>query len=389
MTIGYALLYQVRQKAMRQTLKLVLPLLLTPTVTIFLYSVILWVVNGTAMPYITRGVSDTLYRCIAYLGGTAFLFLLRKDVAKCGVYAITLVYCLAFIFGFKDNGVAFAKELLDIGGNTPFYTYVELHEMAFTIGLYLLLLMTRRKKELFRHQGLAIVVLIFFYLEAGKRIGMMALVVALAYYWLFHRCSDAAKRFVIRITGVVAVAASIIYVGLTVSNQITQILGALGINMKGRDIIYGYFRQFCAFDLSFIGRGVGFVSRQFDYTTVADLKNMISIKALHNDLFRIFIDVGMVGFILWCGYWLLAVPEILRKRVNTQTAFFCMAMLIYAFVTYITDNTENYPNFQMHMGAILALVCLISFDDKIKKRSLSGSDSGCHPKLSAQQRQEN
>lgn len=39
---------------------------------------------------------------------------------------------------------------------------------------------------------------------------------------------------------------------------------------------------------TFMGKGVGFVGRQFDYTTRADLYHMVSIRALHNDFFKMY-----------------------------------------------------------------------------------------------------
>ena len=123
-----------------------------------------------------------------------------------------------------------------------------------------------------------------------------------------------------------------VYVSLIVSGVFVSLLKVVGIDLMGRDIIYGYFRKFASFSPGFLGRGVGFVTRQFDYTTRDDLYNMVSIRALHNDFFKMYIEIGFIGFLIWVYWWLIKKPQILQKRYGVKKAFVCMLLILYAFI---------------------------------------------------------
>lgn len=110
------------------------------------------------------------------------------------------------------------------------------------------------------------------------------------------------------------------------------------------------------FSPTFFGKGVGFVSRQFDYATRADLYNMISIKALHNDFFKMYIEIGFGGFLIWVIWWLIKMPKIIQKKIGVDKTFIFMLIIIYTFILYTTDNTESYTFFQMHFAAVITYI---------------------------------
>lgn len=83
---------------------------------------------------------------------------------------------------------------------------------------------------------------------------------------------------------------------------------------------------------------------------------MISIKALHNDLLKMYIEIGFVGFGLWTAWWLVRKPNILMKKYGIEKAFICLLFIVFSFVLYTTDNTESYTNYQFHLAAIITYI---------------------------------
>mgnify|MGYP007104309312 CR=1 FL=1 len=202
---------------------------------------------------------------------------------------------------------------------------------------------------------------------AWKRIGIFAVAMAYLYFVLFSNSKRSNKSFFVRVTGIVGTFICLIYVSLVVSGEFVTLLKSLGIDMMGRDIIYTYFRQFTTFSPTFMGKGVGFVGRQFDYATRADLYNMVSIRALHNDFFKIYIEIGFIGFIGWVIWWLIRLPQIIQKRYGVKKGIYLSLFVLFAFILYTTDNTESYINFQMELSAIITYISCFYVDPSIKK----------------------
>ena len=90
---------------------------------------------------------------------------------------------------------------------------------------------------------------------------------------------------------------------------------------------------------------------------------MVSIRALHNDFLKMYIELGFIGFCLWVFWWLLKMPKILQKRYGIKKVFVCLLLVLYAFVLYTTDNAESYTYFQMQLAAFIMYICCF-YDEK-------------------------
>ena len=106
-----------------------------------------------------------------------------------------------------------------------------------------------------------------------------------------------------------------------------------------------------------MGHGIGFTGRQFDFVTSADLYNMASVKAMHNDFFKLYIELGFVGFAIWCYWWAIRIPRKISSKFDINAAFSCMLLIMYTFILYTTDNTDTYFNYQMQLGILISLIC--------------------------------
>lgn len=365
MVIAYAFVKKrnVKElKDMRLISKKLKPLMLFPWIAILLYSVIIWLSQHTATPYITRGLSTVISNVIPILYGFALVELYGKRSIKMIIIAVGLMTVINYTMGVIVNGPGFIIQLFNIfQEESIILKYKELHELAYISGLILIYYFLKKDYKIDRFWILIISACFCF---SWKRIGLLAAAIALLFYIIVKKMSKKSKKFNIYLGAFLAIILCLIYVAFCTSDDLTRILDSYGINMMGRNILYSYFGKFCEFSQFYPGHGVGFVSRQFNYATYADLGEMYVLKqGLHNDLLCMYIELGMIFYLLWLFYQLLYIPQKINKFFGTQTATFCFTLIIFNFVTYTTDNTLKYFVFQT---VYIVLVSVLCYDEKIK-----------------------
>lgn len=349
--------------------KFFIGLFITPRIIMVLYSCAIWLISSTAFPYISRGISNTLFQCAAYICGVCIACGEKDDILEISLASAITVFGLAYLNGFIQNGISFIYAL------NPFSTladnfrqFTELHEVAYILGLCILMNLIIGKYTSLKKKNILFWVSVIVFIIAWKRIGIFAVAITYLYFVVFSRSKKGNKSFFVKMTGIIGTIICLAYVSLIVSGKFVTLLQSLGIDMMGRDIIYAYFRKFTTFAPTFMGKGVGFVGRQFDYTTRADLHNMVSIRALHNDFFKMYIEIGYIGFIVWVFWWMIKMPQIIQKRYGVKKTFICLLFILYAFILYTTDNTESYTNFQMLLSAIITYISCFYVDNKTKDK---------------------
>lgn len=323
-----------------------------PWVLMLLYSCIIWLTQGTSKPYITRGISNFIANVIPILLGASLFMIYKKKTVKLVIVAICMMALTNYTMGIVVNGPTFLLQLFNINcEESTFRVYKELHEIAYIAGLLLLYYFDNKNDKL-NYSWLFCVLLIFFF--AWKRIGIFALVVALMLYTLLEHIDQRGKRFIILACGIVGFIFSILYVWISASDELSLLLHKYGINMMGRDVLYSYFRKFCTFSIFYLGRGIGFVSRQFNYLTWEDVGAMIALKqGLHNDLFSLYLEIGMIGFIVWTIYQVIYIPRKICEWSGINSAIRSLTFIIFTFITYTTDNTLRYFAYQMTLVILI------------------------------------
>lgn len=344
-------------KDMRLISKKLRTYMIFPWIAILLYSVIIWLSQHTATPYITRGMSTIVSNVIPVLLGFALVELYGKRILKLIIFAVGLMTITNYIMGCVVNGPSFIIQLFNIfQEESIILKYKEIHELAYISGLILIYYFLKKDYKIDKFWILIIGACFFF---AWKRIGLLALATALLFYMIVEKMSNRSKQFNIYFGALLAIIICLVYVALCTSNELTAILDSFGINMMGRNILYSYFGKFCDFSLLYPGRGIGFVSRQFNYITIEDVGFvMYQLKqGLHNDLMCMYIELGMIFFIFWLFYQLIYIPLKINRYFGTRAALFCFSLIIFNFVTYTTDNTLRYFVFQTVYIALVMIVC--------------------------------
>ena len=131
-----------------------------------------------------------------------------------------------------------------------------------------------------------------------------------------------------------------LYLYLTRSGLLVEFLESHGVDMMGRDVLWSLPNKY--YELSPFWKGLGFES-------VTELVNqwyqdglINRAYPLHNDILKIFIELGAPGFTLWAVIHYVMFPAYWMKRHDTQTGMLYMAILLYMTASYLTDNTAFY-----------------------------------------------
>lgn len=350
-----ALLRWYRLKQLPTDIKVYTKLHLTPRILIFVYTIILLLATHGSFRYYTRCISTTLYLLLSLFSAMAFVFLYEEKALLYGFGAAVLHYTAnIFISVYKTSPFELFQQLLYIGRTTSpikIEEFLETNEVIYVLGLYLLCFIFLSRETIKAHKILFIYGIICFIL-GNKRIGFAAFIITFVFGLILDRISLKSQKRLIQIAGYSGIVLSMFYIFLTESGKLNEILQNMHVNTMGRSILYSYFSQFCDFKISYFGRGYGVVSKMLESTTREQLSYMAKVHALHNELFKLFIELGFMGTLLWLWYYLVGLPKAFSKHFSFDITKCYVIITVFIFVTYLTDNTEGFFCVQQHLMMI-------------------------------------
>lgn len=173
---------------------------------------------------------------------------------------------------------------------------------------------------------------LFMYL-ADKRIAILAVLVAVA-TMVFLKLFRNDKRLAFTIWGMITFAVNF-YVWLICSGTLETLCKAVGIDTSGRVKIYGQTVKWFEQEVLFLGNGLGIVEIILDAWNIKEFSN------LHNDLLKFYIELGIVGLLLFLlSYG--AMFFLIEKEFGDEKMCFFLVMTVYSIVLYATDNVSIY-----------------------------------------------
>ncbi len=283
---------------------------------------------------------------------------------------ITIVYCVFMCYLFEDRAVNYlffsmcatnagimllempkygiqqsissvVTCLVTFGEAEGFMRALEIHDITFLFGqffIYYLMFAPKGTKKEKRIRRWGAFLSIFFMLMGLKRSIIPAVLLVCACVKLL-RLSKRPGKYILT-AGVGLFLFFYLYLYLTRSGILVAFLESLGVDMMGRDVLWSLPNDY--YELSPMWKGLGFES-------ATDLVNMWYEEGLinrpyplHNDILKIFIELGALGFTLWAGINYILYPAYWMKRHDTETGILYMAVLVYMTATYLTDNTAFY-----------------------------------------------
>ena len=179
---------------------------------------------------------------------------------------------------------------------------------------------------------------IFFFVVGMKRIAIPAVVLfVIVALWLKRK--DKSTTFFV-VCGLAATAFFLLFIYGVRNGTVSKICTQFNIDMMGRDYLWQLANSYYRFSPSYMGRGFEFVDKIVVQWYNSGIIN--HAYPLHNDILKVFIELGFPGFLIWSGMQYLVFPIFFLKYADSKTAVLYLAELGYMTVTYMTDNTAFY-----------------------------------------------
>lgn len=338
-----------------------IPLLIT-----ILASLFIWFVGKVDVTVISRGLSGAFVynNMLSFtLAAVAFLYIFGEKGIWYNLLAILIANLLMIGTVILQNGVgAFFSEFVTLivtfaGQTGDVIVQAEIHELAFCTGAYLIYMLLKPQKSFTFWILLALTS--FCFLAAFKRIGIIAIAIAVVIGWMLQFVAkfkqDTAGAIVTFISWLL-VAALIGYV-VIIKMDVFSLLEEIGINTSGRVDIYQAVDKFYEFSPEFLGNGIGFLTYQLS-------TNMnVGVSSVHNDFLQYFIDLGFFGYILWLLSMTVVRTGYFGAKGKVDNAILTLVLSVYLIIVSSTDNTINFPL----LTTVLAVLMMgHGFDERVQ-----------------------
>lgn len=319
-----------------------------PFVGMIAISMFFWGVDLQALNYISRGCSTVLYLIIVLCMVSAAVYMFGERAAEYTLYSMTIANIIIVLSAIETYGIgafsaAFAVFVRTFGVITdPPMKALEVHDLTFAFTLYFIYYIIAGRGERHRVRNF-IIVCIFTYLGL-KRIALIGDVAVLMLFLVFQKRRESTQRMWLMIMGWMGIAICVGYVYMIRSEWFNMIVDYFQIDTMGRQRVYQEFKQYYTFDPLYRGTGIGHVTRLISILT----ENKVGVfgthgfGGLHNDIATLYIELGFWGFIIWLFYQFQFRVQWVITSFGPRCACFFFYCMVYAFVTYATDNTAFY-----------------------------------------------
>lgn len=341
-----------------------------PLIATVLISLFIWFVGQVDTSVISRGLS-TLFiynNMISFtLAAVAFLYLFGEKGIWYNLIAILIANIMMLLTIIAQNGIGvFFSELITLiitfaAETGDVIVQAEIHELAFCLGAYLIYMLLKPRKDM------VYVILLgltgFCFITAFKRIGMIAVAIALMLGWFLSLIAkfkrDIAARLMITFT-ILLILVLIVYIAI-IKMDVFSLLEKAGIDTSGRVVIYQAVDEFYEFSPTFLGNGIGFLTYQ-----LSTFMN-VGVNSVHNDFLQYFVDLGFWGYILWLISMTLIRVCYFGAKGKTENAIVTFTLTVYLVIVSATDNTLNYPLLTTVIGI---LMIGSGFDERVRNTDM-------------------
>ena len=311
-----------------------------------LISMYIWITDFSKAASISRAGQKILFQTITILYAVFMCYLFEDRAVNTlfsGMCATNAAIMLLEMpkYGVRESISSVVTCIVTFGEAEGFVRALEIHDITFLFGqffIYYAMFAPKSSRSEKRMRRWGVILSLFFILLGLKRSTLPAVLLVCIYIKLLRVFKN--PRKLVLATGIGLCLFFYLYLYLTRSGLLVAFLESHGIDMMGRDVLWSLPNDY--YELSPFWKGLGFEA-------VTDLVNMWYREGLinrayplHNDILKIFIELGAPGFTLWAGINYILYPAYWMKRHDTETGLLYMAILCYMTVTYLTDNTAFY-----------------------------------------------
>lgn len=354
-----------------------------PLVFVYLLSLGLWSTKTMDASYITRGTEKIIYQFITVgvvIGGSYLFGSKAIDYTFYGLVAAnTTIFLVMMVdYGIPEALMSIMESVQEMSNSHGFLYKIEIHDITFCMGLFVIYYLF--EKRMVRKQWLHVAIAAFYFIIGFKRIAILAVIMAILVMLFLKKIKQKRVGPLIIIACVLIILVCFGYIYFITEGYWTEFMQERNIDMAGRNRIYKYMAQFYTIDPTFTGYG-------FEYT-VALLRGMrasgtevIHVTAIHCDILKQYIELGFWGYIIWMVYNYVFQAAWYKKCYGSKTMILFFAVSLYAWVTYMTDNTIYYFWLSMCLRFVMISYAFRQIEAKERKTMERREDPLFHFKL--------
>ncbi len=337
---------------------------------LLLWSVAIWIMNFTDISSMFRGASKMIYQIISVLTAISAVYILGFEAINLYTLGLCITNGLIMLLEIPNYGISESINslincIVKFGDAVGFARALEIHDLTFVFGqlmIYYAVFAPKKERKDRKIRRNYLIATTFFFIVGMKRIAIPAVLLFILISTIWKNRKKSASFFAI--LGVFVTGCFLLFIYGVRSGAVSKICADFGINMMGRDYLWQLAGSYYRFSPTYMGRGFEFV----DKIVVEWYQSGIINHAypLHNDILKVFIELGFPGFLIWSGMQYIIYPIFFLKYADSKTAVLYLSELGYMTVTYMTDNTAFY--FWSTMTLKLLVLAYAFYRNDLKKK---------------------
>ena len=346
--IGLAMLHTLfypDEKRLREIWKPTL-LYMSLMVALFFWSIVIWIESFAAVSSMIRSCSKLVFQSIAILTAVALVYLFREKAIELFTISICITNGAIMLLCVPEYGVAASIQslitcLVTFGEAVGYARQLEIHDLTFVFGqmiLYYAVFAPRTTRQEKRKRWLYLLLCGWFFLVGMKRSAIPAVLLFILIGLLLRKRK--VPSWFYPTVGVGFILFFLAFLYCVRNGIISRLLNSVGVDMMGRDYLWSMANPYYEFSITYLGHGFEYVDTIIGQWYDAGLINQP--YPFHNDILKVFVEMGFPGFLLWSGIQYVLTPLFWQRYADQQTTLLYLCELGYMTVTYLTDNTAFY-----------------------------------------------
>ena len=305
--IGLAVLYTLfypDEKRLREIWKPTL-LYMSLMAALFFWSMIIWIKSFSEISSMIRSCSKILFQSIAILTAVALVYLFREKAIELFTICICMINGAIMLLCIPGYGIAASIQslitcLVTFGDAVGYARQLEIHDLTFVFGqmiVYYAVFAPHTTREEKRKRWRYLLLCIWFFLVGMKRSAIPAVVLFIIVGLLLRKRK--LPHWFYPVVGVGCIVFFLVFLYCVRNGIVTALLLRFDIDMMGRDCLWSLANPYYEFSITYIGHGFEYVD-----SLVTQWYNegiLTHPYPFHNDILKVFVEMGFPGFMLWSG----------------------------------------------------------------------------------------
>lgn len=202
----------------------------------------------------------------------------------------------------------------------------------------------------------------------NKRIAMLASVMMLVVYDIIIYVVKQKPEWKQKIPQYLSLAATLGFVAYVIFLCVVNLEGQFVQDLtSGRSLAWDAVKNEYGLSTIWLGKGIGDV-----VNLLGRLQYPNYTTNLHNDLLKVYIEIGTLGYVIWIVshfatcYWISK-----KKNLDFKKSLFLYLVMIYTLVNYMTDNIMVYVNYWF--PTFLVMLAVVFSDQKENQEEVADS----------------